>query len=211
MKASIFTPFLVFTISFLSFGQGTQLLRQPTVSSRDVVFVYANDLWKAPRDGGNAVRLTSNEGYESLPHFSPDEQWIAFTAQYAGNTDVYIMPATGGSPKRLTWHPSSDYVQGWTPDGKVIFRSGRKGKPTQTNTLYMVPTSGGLPVEVGVPRAAFGEMSPDGKYLAYVPITFWDPEWRNYRGGQAMPIWIVDMETKDLIRTPQPTKEWCKD
>jgi len=190
-----------------SFAQGTQLLRQPTVSSENIVFVYANDLWKVGRAGGDAIRLTTNEGEESNPHFSNDEKWIAFSAQYGGNTDVYVIPAEGGSPKRLTWHPGADIVQGWTPDGEVMFRSGRASRPTQTNKFYKVSKEGGLPEALDIPRAAFGELSPDGKQIAYVPITFWDPEWRNYRGGQAMPIWIVDMETKDLIRTPQPTKE----
>ena len=142
-----------------------------------------------------------------MPHYSPDGNQIAFTAQYGGNSDVYVMDATGGMPHRLTWHPGGDFVQGWTPDNRVIFRSGREAKPTQTNKLYTVGLAGGLPTAIPVPRAAFGEMSEDGKYLAYVPITFWDPEWRNYRGGQAMPIWIVDLETKELTRTPQPTKE----
>ena len=188
-------------------SQGTQLLREPTLSSEHIVFVYANDLWKVGRDGGEAVRLTSNEGQESHPHFSPDEQWIAFTGEYGGNTDVYVLPATGGEPQRLTWHPTGDYVQGWTPDGAVLFRSSRDGHPTQSNKFYTVPLTGGLPLALEIPRAAFGELSPDGSHLAYVPITFWDPEWRNYRGGQAMPIWIVDMQTKELIRTPQPTQE----
>ncbi|NER13053.1 protease [Leptobacterium flavescens] len=188
-------------------AQGTQLLRQPTLSSDHIVFVYANDLWKVSRNGGNAIRLTSNEGLESSPHFSSDGKWIAFSAQYDGNTDVYIIPSEGGSPKRLTWHPGGDIVQGWTPQGDIMFRSGRKSRPTQTAKFYTVSPKGGLPVEIDIPRAAFGEISPDGKHIAYVPITFWDPEWRNYRGGQAMPIWIVNMRTKDLIRTPQPTKE----
>ncbi|MBT8185363.1 MAG: PDZ domain-containing protein [Eudoraea sp.] len=189
------------------YAQGTRLLRQPTISETDIVFVYANDLWKVPRKGGNAIRLSSNEGYESLPHFSPDGEYIAFSGQYDGNTDVYVIPSQGGEPLRLTWHPGGDFVQGWTPDGKVLFRSGRQGRPTQTSKFYTVSMQGELPEVVDIPRAAFGEFSEDGSQLAYVPITFWDPEWRNYRGGQAMPIWIVDMETKDLIRTPQPTKE----
>ncbi|MEN8118100.1 MAG: PDZ domain-containing protein [Bacteroidota bacterium] len=188
-------------------AQGTRLLRQPTISSESIVFVYANDLWKVDREGGDAIRLTTNEGEESNPHFSFNEKWIAFSAQYEGNTDVYVIPAEGGSPKRLTWHPGGDIIQGWTPEGEVLFRSGREARPTQTNKFYKVSLNGGLPIALEIHRAAFGELSPDGKQIAYVPITFWDPEWRNYRGGQAMPIWIVDMETKKLIRTPQPTNE----
>ncbi|WP_340115140.1 S41 family peptidase [Maribellus mangrovi] len=191
----------------ISNAQGTQLLREPTISNESIVFVYANDLWKVERNGGDAIRLTTNEGQESNPHFSPDEKWIAFSAQYGGNTDVYVLPAEGGSPKRLTWHPGADVVQGWTPEGEVMFRSARESRPTQTSKFYKIGIKGGLPKAIDIPRAAFGEISPDGKQIAYVPITFWDPEWRNYRGGQAMPIWIVDLKTKELKRTPQPTNE----
>ena len=205
MKHFLSVCFLLLTVGLGA--QGTQLLRQPTVSSSSIVFVYANDLWKVPVSGGEAIRLTSNEGYEFSPHFSPDEKWIAFTAEYDGNYDVYVIPAEGGSPKRLTWHSSSDVVQGWTPSGDIMFRSSREGRPTQTNKFFTVSAEGGLPTAVDIPRAAFGELSPDGSHIAYVPITFWDPEWRNYRGGQAMPIWIVNMKSKELIRTPQPTKE----
>ena len=132
---------------------------------------------------------------------------IAFTAQYDGNTDVFVVPADGGEPKRLTYHPTGDFVQGWTPDGKILFRSGRESKPTQTSKFYTISTEGGMPEKFDIPRAAYGEISENGKYVAYTPITSWDAEWRNYRGGQAMPIWIVDLQTKKLIRTPQKDGE----
>lgn len=203
----IYYSIIIFLASFYSKAQGTQLLRQPTASETEIVFVYANDLWKTSINGGNAIRLTSNEGYESSPHFSKDGKTIAFTAEYDGNTDVYIIPSEGGEPKRLTYHPDGDFVQGWTPDGEVLFRSGREAQPTLTNKLYKVSVNGNFPVAIDIPRAAYGEISEDGKYIAYTPITSWDPEWRNYRGGQAMPIWIVNMQTKDLMTTPQPTQE----
>lgn len=205
MKKLLFT--LAFCYSFLSSSQGTQLLRQPTLHNDNVVFVYANDLWKASISGGNAVRLTSDEGYESSPHFSDDGKMIAFTAQYDGNVDVFVIPSEGGEPKRLTYHPGGDFVQGWTNDDKVLFRSGRESQPTMTNKFFTVTLDGGLPEALDIPRAAYGEISSDGKHLAYTPITGWDAEWRNYRGGQAMPIWVVNMETKDLVRTQQPTGE----
>jgi len=189
------------------YSQGTRLLRQPTLSNTDVVFVYGADLWKVPINGGNAIRLTSDEGDESNPQFSKDGQWIAFTAEYDGNTDVYIIPAIGGEPKRLTYHPAADIVQSWTPDGKILFRSNRESKPTQTNKFYTISTEGGMPEPFEIPRAAYGEISEDNKYIAYTPITSWDAEWRNYRGGQAMPIWIVDLKTKELMKTPQKDGE----
>ncbi|MBU2928250.1 S41 family peptidase [Winogradskyella psychrotolerans] len=198
---------IAFCYSVFSFSQGTQLLRQPTLHGNDVVFVYANDLWKASISGGSAIRLTSDDGYESNPHFSNDGTQIAFTAQYDGNVDVFVMPSEGGEPKRLTFHPEGDFVQGWTPDGKVLFRSSRESQPTMTSKFFTVSPEGELPIALDIPRAAYGELSHDGKYLAYTPITGWDAEWRNYRGGQALPIWVVDMTTKDLIRTSQPTQE----
>ncbi|WP_422104158.1 S41 family peptidase [Winogradskyella sp.] len=199
--------FIACCYTLFSFSQGTQLLRQPTLHGDDVVFVYANDLWKASISGGTAIRLTSDDGYEYNPHFSNDGKMIAFTAQYDGNVDVFVVPSEGGEPKRLTYHPSGDIVQGWTPDGKVLFRSSREAQPTMTNKFFTVSTNGGLPEALDIPRAAYGEMSTDGKHIAYTPITGWDAEWRNYRGGQAMPIWVVNMKTKDLVRTTQPTKE----
>src|SRR5690606_33017354 len=96
---AIMKNFLIFSALFFSlsiFSQGTQLLRQPTISKTEVVFIYANDLWKAPLNGGTAIRMTSGEGYESNPHFSKDGKTIAFTAEYDGNTDVYIIPSEGG-------------------------------------------------------------------------------------------------------------------
>ena len=207
MKSSYIITVLLLLYSSWSQAQ-TQLLRQPTISQDHIAFTYANDLWLVAREGGQAQRLTTDEGAERNPHFSPDGGQIAFTAQYDGNVDVYVMPTQGGEPRRLTWHPGTDEVQGWTPDGtSVLFRSGRKGRPTQLNKLYTVSLEGGLPEALPVPRAAYGELSADGRHLAYTPITFWDPEWRNYRGGQAMPIWIVNMDNLELQRTPQPTGE----
>ena len=204
----ILTIFVILLLNQLVNAQGTRLLRQPTISNDQIVFVHANDLWIVSKAGGMATRLTASEGAESFPHFSPDGRWIAFTGQYDGNTDVYIIPATGGAPKRLTWHPGSDVVQGWMPDGKsVVFRSGRTGVPTRLNQFYKVSTDGRFPEMLEIPRIAFGEISPDGRYAAYIPITVWDPEWRNYRGGMAMPVWIQDLKTNELTRVPQVNKE----
>src|ERR1051326_2842494 len=101
-------------------GEPTKLLRMPTVSASQIAFAYANNIWTVDRAGGRARRLTSFPGQTTNPHFSPDGKWIAFSGDYAGNVDVYVMPAEGGEPKRLTWHPGADSVEGWTPDGKAI-------------------------------------------------------------------------------------------
>lgn len=201
--------FFVFLIPGVALSQGTMLLRQPTISNTDIVFVYANDLWIVGKDGGDALRLTSNEGAESYPHFSPDGKWIAFTGQYDGNTDVYLIPTEGGQPKRLTWHPGADQVTGWTPDGEsILFATSREGVlPSRESKIYSISKNGGAETALPVPRAVAGEISEDGKYIAYQQIGFWDPEWRNYRGGQAKPIWIVDLKNFALTMTPQPDNE----
>ncbi len=183
-------------------AQGTRFLRQPDVSGSHIVFVHANDLWLVARDGGDATRLTSSDGAETDPAFSPDGRWVAFSGQYGGNTDVYVMPSAGGQPERLTWHPAEDVVQGWTPEGKVLFRSGREGVPTMQWKLYTVPPAGGLPRPLALPQAYLGEMSADGAYLAYQEIGHWDPEWRNYRGGQAQPVAVVSTSTWERVTPP---------
>jgi len=199
--------FLLMMIGQFSFAQGTRLLRQPSVAQNSIVFVYANDLWLVDRNGGDAKRLTTNSGGETNPHFSPDGKMIAFTGQYDGNGDVYVIPSTGGEPERLTYHPGNDIVTGWTPDGKVLFTSTRKGTPTKESHFYSVGTNGGMPEELPIPRAVEGEISDDGKMIAYQQISFWDPEWRNHRGGQAKPIWIVDLKTFELKETPRTDGE----
>ena len=182
--------------------KGTRILRDPDISENKIVFVHANDLWVVNRNGGEAMRLTSDEGREGDPCFSPDGKWIAFTGQYSGNTDVYVVSANGGRPKRLTWHPGSDTVQSWTPDGRVMFQSGRRGQPTKQTKFFTVSTEGGLPEPLALPQAYKGEMSDDGQYIAYEEIRPWDREWRNYRGGQALPIQIVSTKTWDLMKAP---------
>ena len=191
------------TPSEAALAQGTRMLRSPTVSSTDIAFVNANDIWIVGRDGGQARRLTSGVGAETSPHFSPNGEWLAFTAQYEGNTDVYVVPAAGGEPRRLTWHPGADVSMGWTPDGSgVVFRSGREGYPTATTKFFTVPVEGGLPTALPIPRATLGQVSGDGSHIAYQEVGFWDPEWRNYRGGQAQPISVVSLETYERTTPP---------
>src|SRR5688500_4856456 len=96
------------------------LLQKPALSRTQIVFAFANDLWIVDRSGGDAKRLTTAVGVETDPRFSPDGAQIAFTGQYDGNTDVFLVPAAGGVPRRLTWHPAADLVAGWTPNGKRI-------------------------------------------------------------------------------------------
>lgn len=195
-------------ITMMASSQGTMLLRQPTLSKQHIVFVHGDDLWVVAREGGDARRLTTAIGAETNPKLSPDGKWVAFTGQYDGNTDVYIVPVDGGEPKRLTWHPSPDVVQGWTSDGKsVYFTSPRETTPIANSKFFKVDVTGGTPEAYTIPFASSGNFSEDGQFMAYQPYQFWDPEWRNYRGGQAQPIWIYNMKTGETVKTPRGDNE----
>jgi tricorn protease len=171
------------------------LLQQPTMSKSSIVFVYGGYLWSVGREGGEARQLTTG-GHESHPAFSPDGKWIAFTGQYDGNADVYVMATEGGAPKRLTWHPAPDLVNGWTPDGKkIVFRSPREAY-ADFDRVYTVPVEGGVPEALPMWRGEEGTFSPDGEMFAYVPNLKWQQAWKRYRGGQTTPIYIVRL--KDL-------------
>ncbi len=186
-----------------SAAQETRLLRNPDISESHVAFVYANDIWVARVDGGEARRLTSFPGAETQPHFSPDGLLIAFSGEYDGNLDVYVVPVTGGEPKRLTWHPTYDVVRGWTNDGKcIVFASGRKNVPLNYPKFWKVALAGGMPEPLPIPRVAEGEYSPDGKRFVYQEIWPWESEWRNYRGGQNNPIRIIELTSYEVEKLP---------
>ena len=182
----------------------TRLLRTPTVNATQIAFAYANNIWTVPRTGGTARRITSFQGQTSNPHFSPDGKWIAFSGEYAGNFDVYVVAAEGGEPQRLTWHPGGDVVQGWTADGRsALFSSSRATwAPSGAPRFWTVPAGGGIEEPFPLPRAYQGKISADGSRIAYRMNNSWDEERRNYRGGQNRPIWIVDLKTYDLISPP---------
>ena len=185
-------------------AQESKLLRQPTVSATQIAFVYANDLWVVERSGGMARRLTTAEGAETEPRFSPDGKWIAFTGQYDGNTDVYIVPSSGGEPKRLTYHPGGDVVRGWTLDGKyVFFNSPRTSAPVGYPRLWKISVDGGMPEPMPMRSGVKLAFSPDGKHAAYVPFAEANAIWRNYRGGRATPVWIVNLSTLDVEKIPR--------
>jgi tricorn protease len=183
----------------------TRLLTMPALSAERIAFVYADDLWVADRDGKNARRLTSDIGIETTPVFSPDGATIAFTAQYDGNLDVYTIPATGGAPTRLTWHPGPDVVRGTTPDGKsVLFTSTRAAANNRHSQLFSVSVKGGMPEQIPIPYASEASYSPDGKYIAYVPLRDATGQWKHYRGGSHGRVLVYDVKTQDVTQVPQP-------
>jgi tricorn protease len=183
----------------------TRLLRYADISKDKVVFSYAGDLWTASRAGGTALRLTASPGDKLYPKFSPDGTWIAYTASYDGNPDVYIIPTDGGEPQRLTFHPSADIVLGWSPDGKnVLFRSDRDvAPPARTTRLYLVSTQGGLAKALPVPRGDLTSFSPDGSKIAYIETSQENRTWKRYRGGWNLPIAIYDLKKNTYEELPK--------
>ena len=174
-----------------------RMLRQPDVSATQIAFVYAGDIWLAPKQGGVAVRLSSPRGEESFPRFSPDGKTLAYSANYDGNTDVYTVPVQGGEPTRLTWHPMADRVLDWHPDGtRVLFASSRESGRQRYNQFYLVSAKGGPAEKLPVPYGEFAAYSPDGAQLAYLPQSQAFRTWKRYRGGWAPDIWTFDLATK---------------
>jgi tricorn protease len=183
----------------------TRLLSQPAIGRTHMAFVYANDIWVAGLDGKGVRRLTTDIGVEGSPAFSPDGTLLAFSGQYDGNADVYLVPVAGGVPKRLTWHPGGDVVQGFTPDGKaVLFTSGRNSYSSRYNQLFTVPIEGGMPEQMKIPYAFRAALSPDGTRIAYNPLYDAFIQWKHYRGGTNSVIWVVKLSDYSVEKIPQP-------
>jgi len=179
------------------------LLRHPTLGATQIVFVYGGDLWSVSRQGGAAQRLTAGNGVASRPAFSPDGSEIAFTGTYEGNADVYVIPASGGTPRRLTYHPTPDQVIGWTRDGKHILFASPRNSYSRFSQLFTVSRDGGFPTEIPLPIAAEGSYSPDGTELAYVPLDHAFEIWKRYRGGRTSPIWIAKLSDSSVTPIPR--------
>ncbi len=201
-------------------GAQTRLLRFPDIHGDTVAFCYGGDLWTAPASGGTAVRLTAHPGQEVFPKFSPDGAWIAFTGQYDGDEQVYVIPATGGEPRRLTYYPAhgplpprwgyDNQVYGWTPDGKsILFRSGRDADDIAVLTaLYTVDLGGGLPVKLPMPTAGAGDFAPDGKRMVYSPLFRDFRTWKRYQGGWAQNLYLFDLASHEArLIAPSPRTE----
>lgn len=200
----------LFFSSFLFLGanaqQETLLLRNPDISNGHITFVYGGDVWIADKSGENPRRLTVNPGVEQNPMFSPDGQQIAFTGNYDGNTDVYVVSIHGGTPKRVTFHPTADVLRGWLNNSEVYFTSAREFTYSLGSRLYKTSLNGELASPLLMPEAYQGSPSPDGRYWAYIKNT--DPTERDrvafkrYRGGGMPSIWIFDTQTKEVEIVP---------
>ncbi len=201
MKRTLFFALLLSSVCLAA--DAPLLLQQPALNRTHIVFSYAGDLWRVPREGGDAVHLTSGVGAETSPVFSPDGSQIAFQGEYEGNLDVYVMPAGGGVPKRLTYHPLPDIPMAWTNDGKsILFRSGRNSY-SRFSKLFTISAEGGFPEMVNLPMAEYGSYSPDGTRIAYMPISPAFTAWKRYRGGRTTPIWLANLKDAHIEKVPR--------
>lgn len=188
-----------------------RLLRYPDINKNKIAFVYAGDIWSVDSNGGDAKRLTSHMGMELFPKISPDGKWIAFSGEYSGSRQVYVMPAEGGTPKQLTYYNSvglmpprggfDNVVLDWTPDSKhILVRMNRTPFGERNGKYYKVPVDGGMEVELQIPEGGFGVFSPDAKKMCFAPISREFRTWKRYKGGRAADLWIYDLENDQSER-----------
>lgn len=188
--------------------QETLLIRSPAVSANNLAFVYGGDIWISGKDGSNPRRLTVNPAVEQNPLFSPDGKQIAFTGNYDGNTDVYVISIEGGAPKRVTYHPNADLLRGWIGNDELYFTSARDYRFALSPRMHKIKVDGTGEQALPMPEAVQGTPSADQRYWAYIKNT--DPTERSnvafkrYRGGGMPQIWIFDTKTNDIQIIPGP-------
>ncbi len=209
MKKSVtFLTILILIISFsnsVSAIGDARLLRFPDINNNLIAFVYAGDIWSVGSDGGEARRLTSHEGLELFPKISPDGKWIAFSGEYSGSRQIFVIPSNGGVPRQLTWYnpvgempPRGgwDYaVLDWTPDSKqILIRANRTPFGERNGRYYLVSLDGGLEKSLPIVNGGFGVFSPDGSKICFTPVDREFRNWKRYKGGRASDLWIYDLK-----------------
>ncbi len=189
-----------------------RLLRFPAVHGNQVVFSYAGDLYTVPLEGGVAVKLTTDpKGFEIFPRFSPDGSHIAFTGQYDGNTEVYVVPSTGGEPKRLTFTATlgrddlsdrmgpNNIVMTWRNNNEIVFRSRKQTFNSFKGQLFVANIAGGMAEELPLSDGGWCSFSPDGTKMAFNRVFREFRTWKYYQGGMADDVWIHDLETRETV------------
>jgi len=199
------TALLLLTSFVLNAQDEARLLRYPDINKSQIAFVYAGDIWTVDARGGDAKRLTSHKGMEIFPKISPDGQWIAFSAEYSGSRQVYVIPSNGGTPKQLTWYNDAgpmpprggfdNVVLDWTPDSKqIMVRMNRTPFGERNGRYYLVNIDGGLEKSLQITEGGFGVLSPDANKVCFAPISREFRTWKRYKGGRAADLWIYDLE-----------------
>ena len=192
-------------------AEEARLLRFPAMHGDQVVFTYSGELYTVERTGGVARKLTNHPGYKMFARFSPDGSQIAFTGQYDGNTEVYVMPASGGVPERLTFTATlgrddlsdrmgpNNIVMTWKDDEHIVFRSRKRSFNSFKGALYVVNVNGGLPEQVPVPEGGWISFSDDGQQFVYNRVFREFRTWKYYAGGMADDIWLHDLNDRTTV------------
>ncbi len=200
----LFSLILGLAVSGLAIDDA-RLLRMPDINGDLIVFVYAGDIWSVPANGGDARKLTSHLGREIYPKISPDGRWIAFSAEYSGSRQIYVMPAAGGSPRQLTFYNDvgmmpprggfDNMAMDWTPDSKaILFRANRTPYGRRMGKYFLVNLDGGLETPLQIPEAGGGTFSPTGKEIVYTPISREFRTWKRYQGGWAQDLYLFELD-----------------
>ncbi|HUX96587.1 MAG TPA: PDZ domain-containing protein [Bacteroidales bacterium] len=205
MKIILSVLLITLSISLnISATDDVRLLRFPDINNNLVTFVYGGDIWTVNSNGGEARRLTSDEGLELFPKISPDGKWIAFSGEYSGSRQVFVIPSTGGIPKQLTWYNSvgimpprggwDDAVLDWTPDSKqILIRANRTPYSERQGRYFLISLEGGLEKPLPIVNGGFGVFSPDGSKMVFTPVDREFRNWKRYKGGRASDLWIYDL------------------
>lgn len=185
--------------------EDARLLRFPDINNNLIAFVYAGDIWTVSSNGGEARRLTSHKGLELFPRISPDGQWIAFSGEYSGSRQVYVIPSNGGVPRQLTWYNSvgvmpprggwDNVVLDWTPDSRqILVRSNRTEFGERQGKYFLVSLEGGLEKPLQIINGGFGVFSPDASKIVFTPVDREFRNWKRYKGGRATDLWIYNLK-----------------
>ncbi len=200
------TVMLVFVNLTAWAADDARLLRFPDINNDLVVFVYAGDIWSVDAGGGEARRLTSHEGMELFPKLSPDGKWIAFSGEYSGSRQLFVIPSQGGEPRQLTWYNSvgvmpprggfDHVVLDWTPDSRqILFRANRTPYGDRNGRYFLASLEGGLEKPLPVDNGGFAAFSPDGAKIVFTPVDREFRTWKRYKGGRASDLWIFDLKS----------------
>jgi len=192
----LFAAFWLITAQASTAQVSARLFRYPDVSEKHIVFAYGGDLWVVNKEGGTANKLSSPSGAEGFARFSPDGSKVAFSGNYDGNFDVYVIPTLGGIPTRITYHGMADRLTDWYPTGnQLLYTSSRESGKQRFSQFYKVSANGGMSEKLPLAYGEYGSLSPDGKKIAFVERSVVNATWKRYRGGMNGNIWIFDLET----------------
>ncbi len=182
-----------------------RLMRFPDINKNLIAFVYAGDIWSVDSNGGEARRLTSHPGQELFPKISPDGKWIAFSGEYSGSRQIFVIPSVGGTPRQLTFYNSvgvmpprggyDDVVLDWTSDSKnIMIRANRTSFGDRNGKYFLVSLAGGLEKPFPIVNGGFAVLSPDDKKICFTPVDREFRTWKRYKGGRASDLWIYDLD-----------------